>query len=148
MQKIVIYTDGACSGNPGPGGWGVVILYNGSKETISGYVECATNNIMELSAAIHGIDYISHKYTYDMIEIFTDSKYVKDGISTWIHGWQRNGWKTADKKPVKNMELWQKLLSLTQTKEITWQWVKGHSNNIMNNLADQLARKEIELKKG
>jgi len=139
---ISIFTDGACSGNPGKGGWGVVILnINDKPILLSGGEENTTNNRMELSAAINAILYFKKK---ENLEIFTDSKYVKDGIEKWIHKWKQNGWKTSNKKPVKNIDLWKKLDEGINQHSVKWNWVKGHSNNEYNEKADFLARKYIE----
>ena len=139
---IKIYTDGACSGNPGTGGWGVVILEN-NKDTIflNGGNDNTTNNRMELQAAIEALKYF--KDQQDII-LVTDSKYVKDGIQSWIQNWKKNGWKTAAKKPVKNKELWMELDELIARHNITWEWVKGHAGNTNNEQADYLARRYIE----
>ena len=139
---IIIYTDGACSGNPGIGGWGVVIL-DESKEPVylNGGEDNTTNNRMELSAAINALQYF--KNTKDL-EIFTDSKYLKDGIESWINKWRINGWRTASKKLVKNKDLWMKLDQEILKHHIKWNWVKGHANNKYNEKADFLARKYIE----
>ncbi len=138
---ISIYTDGACSGNPGIGGWGVVILINNkSPILLSGGEQITTNNRMELTAAIKAITYFKEKNEF---EIFTDSKYLKDGIESWIYKWKNNGWKTANKKPVKNKDLWIELDQEIRKHNIKWNWVKGHSNNEFNEKADYLARKFI-----
>jgi len=135
-EVIEIYTDGACSGNPGKGGWGAILLYREHKKEISGYLAHTTNNQMELMAVIEALKIV--KKTIEII-IYTDSVYVKDGITKWIINWKKNGWKTANKKPVKNLELWQELDSLAANHQITWKWVKGHSGNKYNEIADQLA---------
>jgi len=135
-EVIEIYTDGACSGNPGKGGWGAILLYCEHKKEISGYLAHTTNNQMELMAVIEALKIV--KKTIEII-IYTDSVYVKDGITKWIINWKKNGWKTANKKPVKNLELWQELDSLAANHQITWKWVKGHSGNKYNEIADQLA---------
>ena len=139
---IIIYTDGACSGNPGIGGWGVVILEKNKEDTfLNGGNHNTTNNRMELTAAIEALKFFADKKT---IKLITDSKYVKDGIQSWIQNWKKNGWKTASKKPVKNKELWIELDNLINKHEITWEWVKGHTGNIHNEKADYLARRYIE----
>ena len=139
---ISIYTDGACSGNPGIGGWGVVILDNIDKPTfLNGGEKNTTNNRMELNAAINAILHFTKKQD---LEIFTDSKYLKNGIESWIHKWKLNGWKTTSKKPVKNKDLWLKLDEEINRHNIKWNWVKGHANNKFNEKADFLARKYIE----
>ena len=134
---VVIHTDGACSGNPGPGGWGAILDYNGHRKELKGGEALTTNNRMELQAAISALESLKRPCT---IEMHVDSQYVKDGISKWIHGWKRNGWKTADKKPVKNVELWQALDAAIQRHQISWHWVKGHDGHPENERADELAR--------
>ena len=137
-----IYTDGACSGNPGIGGWGAVILDPPNEPILlNGGENNTTNNRMELTAAINSILYFKEK---NNLEIFTDSKYLKDGIESWIHKWKENGWKTSNKKPVKNKDLWIKLDKEILKHNIKWNWVKGHANNEFNDKADFLARKYIE----
>jgi len=136
-QPVVVHTDGACSGNPGPGGWGAVLRYNGHEKELKGGERLTTNNRMELTAAIMALEALTRAAT---VEIHTDSVYVKDGISKWIHGWKRNGWKTADKKPVKNAELWQRLDLALQRHQVSWHWVKGHAGHDDNERADELAR--------
>ena len=139
---ITIYTDGACSGNPGIGGWGAVILENNKEDIfLNGGNDNTTNNRMELTAAIEALKYFEDQQT---ITIITDSKYVKDGIQSWIQNWKKNGWKTATKKPVKNKELWVELDDLITKHNITWEWVKGHAGNTYNEKADYLARRYIE----
>jgi ribonuclease HI len=140
-MKYTIYTDGACSGNPGPGGWGAVIFDEKKKQNnISGKVKDTTNNRMELMAPIMALKKIKSKSN---ITIFTDSTYVKNGITEWIKKWEKNGWKSSNKKPVKNKDLWIKLNNLCQKNKVIWKWVKGHSNNEYNNLADELATQAI-----
>ena len=139
---ITIYTDGACSGNPGVGGWGVVIIEDNKNEFfLNGGDMNTTNNKMELTAAIQALKAIEKK---SAITLITDSKYVKDGIQSWIQNWKKNGWKTASKKPVKNKELWIELDELIARHNITWEWVKGHAGNAHNEKADYLARRYIE----
>ena len=138
---INIYTDGACSGNPGKGGWGVVILDNDKEILLNGGDQQTTNNKMELTAAIKALEYFEDKK--DLI-INTDSKYVKDGIESWIKNWKKNGWKTSAKKEVKNKELWIRLDDLISKHNVVWKWVKGHAGNKYNNKADSLARNFIE----
>ena len=138
---INIYTDGACSGNPGIGGWGVVILNNNEEILLNGGDQHTTNNKMELTAAIKALEYIELKS--DLI-IYTDSKYVKDGIETWIKNWKKNGWKTSANKIVKNKELWVQLDNLINKHNVNWKWVKGHTGLEFNEKADKLARKYIE----
>ena len=141
-MNCTIYTDGACSGNPGPGGWGAVIFDERQKQNnISGKVQDTTNNRMELMAPIMALKKIKSKSD---ITIFTDSIYVKNGITEWIKKWEKNGWKTSNKKPVKNKDLWIKLNDLCQKNKISWKWVKGHSNNKYNILADKLATQAIK----
>ncbi len=141
-MKYKIYTDGACSGNPGPGGWGVIILENNEvKDMLSGSEKNTTNNKMELLAPIKAIEKFKKK---SQISIITDSTYVKDGITVWIKKWEKNGWKTASKKPVKNVELWKKLKNLSSKHSIKWIWVKGHAQNKYNNLVDEIAQGAIK----
>ena len=141
-MKYTIYTDGACSGNPGPGGWGVVIFdKNNKQKNISGSEKNTTNNRMELSAAIMALKKIK---TNSEVTIYTDSTYVKNGITEWALKWKENGWKNSNKKPVKNKDLWVKLLNLCEKNKISWKWVKGHSTNKYNNLADELATQAIK----
>ena len=141
MGRIKIYTDGACRGNPGRGGWGVFII-NGqeSKKIFGGKIE-TTNNEMELMAAIKGLE--SFNLPTDL-DLYTDSKYVMDGINDWIHNWKNNGWKTASKKPVKRSNLWKELDKLNNFHDVKWNWVKGHSGDIGNDLADELANQGID----
>ncbi len=141
-MKYKIYTDGACSGNPGPGGWGAVIFDQDSKQkNISGSEKNTTNNRMELLAAIMSLKKIK---TNSEVVIFTDSTYVKNGITEWMKNWKKNGWKNSSKKPVKNKDLWIKLDKLCKANSVSWKWVKGHSANEFNNLADELATKAIK----
>jgi len=137
---IKIYTDGACSGNPGRGGWAAIILDGEKIEKISGSKDNTTNNRMELTAVISALKYVKDKD----LEIYTDSKYTKDGIEKWISNWKKNGWKTANKQDVKNKDLWDELDQLNSQKNVQWNWVKGHANNQYNNMADELARSEVE----
>ena len=139
--KVVIYTDGACRGNPGPGGWGVVMSSRGQNKTLQGYAPDTTNNRMELIAVIEGLRALKRPCK---IELNTDSKYVLQGINDWVHNWKRNGWKTAARKPVKNVDLWQQLDDESQRHEIDWRWVKGHSGIAGNEQADQLANEAID----
>lgn len=140
MKKVKIYTDGACKGNPGKGGWGAVLQYGDTEKEISGYADKTTNNIMELTAAVEALKML--KEPCEVI-LTTDSNYVKNGISDWIFNWKKNGWKTASKKPVKNKELWQKLDSLSKNHSIQWEWVKGHSGHTENERCDELANEAI-----
>ncbi|MBX3569940.1 MAG: ribonuclease HI [Rhizobiaceae bacterium] len=137
MKAVEVFTDGACSGNPGPGGWGAILRFNGTTKELSGGEADTTNNRMELLAAINALGALKEPCA---VELYTDSNYVRDGISSWIHGWKRNGWKTADKKPVKNAELWQALDEATRRHKVTWHWVKGHAGHPENERADELAR--------
>jgi ribonuclease HI len=142
MVKLIAYTDGACSGNPGPGGWGVLLrAMDGDtvlkERCLSGGSENTTNNRMELLAAISALETLERPSS---LTIITDSVYVKDGVTRWIHGWKRNGWKTAAKKPVKNVELWQRLDEAQSRHDVTWEWVKGHAGHPENERADELAR--------
>ena len=141
-MKYKIYTDGACSGNPGPGGWAAIIIVNNEiKDTFSGSEKNTTNNQMELMAPIKAIQKFKKK---SEISIFTDSTYVRDGITNWIKQWEKNGWKTASKKPVKNKDLWKKLKNLSSKHSIKWIWIKGHSQDKYNNLVDELAQGAIK----
>ena len=135
---IKIYTDGSCIGNPGPGGWAAIILNGKKQNIISGKKKNTTNNQMELMAAIKALLFFSKK---QKIRIYTDSNYVKEGITSWIKIWEKNNWKTANKKKVKNIELWIKLKTLSNFHDVEWKWVKGHSGDLMNNVVDKLARK-------
>jgi ribonuclease HI len=148
-MKLKIYTDGACIGNPGPGGWAAIILFDNEKKEIFGGEKLTTNNRMELTAAIKGLDFCINTKEKQMslkeIKIYTDSIYVKDGITIWIKNWEKNDWKTSDKKNVKNVDLWKKLRELSNSHSIEWNWVKGHSTDAMNNLADELAKKAVPI---
>ena len=141
MKNIEIYTDGACSGNPGPGGWGAVLIFGDKNKEISGSSTHTTNNIMELTAPIESLKILKEPC---IVNIYTDSVYVKNGITTWIHSWKKNGWKTAKKEPVKNMELWIALENISKQHKIEWHWVKGHSDNYYNNRADFLATQAVK----
>jgi ribonuclease HI len=143
--KVIIHTDGACSGNPGPGGWGAILDYNGTRKEIFGGETPTTNNRMELKAAIEALNTLKRPCT---VEMHVDSQYVKDGITKWIFGWKKNGWKTADKKPVKNVELWQALDEAIQRHTISWHWVKGHDGHPENERADELARMGVAEARG
>jgi len=142
-SKIQIYTDGACSGNPGPGGWGAVLIYKEHSKKISGFEKETTNNRMELKAVIESLKAL--KKSSEVI-IYTDSKYVQNGINEWIHSWKINGWKNSAKKPVKNIDLWQELDEQVAKHNLQWVWVKGHSGNKFNEMADELARQAITSK--
>ena len=142
MKKLTIYTDGACSGNPGKGGWAAILIVGDNKKNLSGAEYKTTNNRMELTAVIQSLQSLDNYNDFE-IEINTDSKYVKDGIEIWINRWKENGWKTANKKEVKNQDLWKNLDNIIQGKKIKWNWVKGHSNNELNNEVDKLARESM-----
>ena len=140
-KKIIeIFTDGACSGNPGPGGWGAVLRYGEVEKEMNGGEPATTNNRMELMAAIMAIEAVKRPCE---IHLHTDSEYLRQGITTWIHSWKARGWKTADKKPVKNVDLWQRLERAIETHDVHWHWVKGHSGHVENERADELARLAI-----
>jgi ribonuclease HI len=136
-ERVAIWTDGACSGNPGPGGWGAILVYGANSKELSGGDAATTNNRMELMAAIQALEALTRPCD---IDLYTDSAYLKGGITSWLAGWKRNGWKTADRKPVKNVELWQRLEEAASPHHIQWHWVKGHANDEMNERADELAR--------
>lgn len=136
-QKVAIWTDGACSGNPGPGGWGAILVYGGHEREMAGGEALTTNNRMELMAAIAALEALKRPCT---VELHTDSQYLRQGITEWMAGWKRRGWKTADNKPVKNQDLWQALDAAVQRHRIDWRWVKGHAGDPMNERADELAR--------
>ena len=144
-MEVKIYTDGACIGNPGPGGWAAIILLENEKKELFGGEKLTTNNRMELIAAIKGLEYCDlqneKQPSLKEIKIYTDSVYLKEGITNWIINWEKNNWKTSDKKNVKNVDLWKKLKDLVKSKQIEWSWVKGHSGDPMNDLADKLAKK-------
>ena len=144
-MEIKIYTDGACVGNPGPGGWAAIIFTEGNKKEIFGGEKLTTNNRMELTAAIKALEHCVEREgkqpLLKQIEIYTDSTYVKEGITIWINTWEKNNWKTADKKNVKNVDLWKKLKELVKSNQVEWNWIKSHSKNPMNDLADELAKK-------
>lgn len=136
MSKVQIATDGACKGNPGPGGWGAVIRSGTREKELSGGEPLTTNNRMEMTAVIEALNALTRPC---QVELATDSRYVMDGLTKWVKGWQRNGWRTADKKPVKNVELWQALVAATERHRISWEWVKGHAGHPDNERADRLA---------
>ena len=138
--KVIVHTDGACSGNPGPGGWGVLVRVDGKEKELHGGEAATTNNRMELMAAIVALE---SQAKGSKVILHTDSQYVKDGLTKWMAGWKRNGWKTADKKPVKNMDLWQRLDAAVQRHEVHWRWVRGHAGHEMNERADRLAVQAI-----
>ena len=141
MIDVVMYTDGACSGNPGPGGWGTVLMSGKHRKDLFGGERETTNNRMEMMAAIEALNALKQP---SKVTLHVDSTYVKDGLTKWIHGWKRNGWKTAAKKPVKNQDLWMAMDEACQRHDITWKWVKGHSGNPGNELADELANQGID----
>jgi len=146
MSDIVeLFTDGACKGNPGPGGWGAVLRFKGKEKELSGGEPDTTNNRMEMMAAIEGLKALTRPCH---VKLWTDSKYMMDGITKWIHGWQRNGWRTADKKPVKNADLWQALLAAIAPHRVEWHWVKGHAGHPENERADKLACAAAEAARG
>ena len=138
--EVTIYTDGACKGNPGPGGWGVLMIAGDNRRELCGGELATTNNRMELTAAIEALRALKRP---TRVRLFTDSKYVMQGIETWIHGWKKNGWRTSDKKPVKNMDLWQVLDALAAQQQVEWRWVKGHSGEPGNERADALSNDGI-----
>jgi ribonuclease HI len=140
-KSVEIFTDGACSGNPGPGGWGAILRWDGTERELSGGAAETTNNRMELTAAIEALRALRRAVRVDL---YTDSVYVKDGITKWIHGWKAKGWKTAAKKPVKNQDLWRALDEALAEHEVTWHWVKGHAGHPENERADALARAALE----
>jgi ribonuclease HI len=145
LPLVEIYTDGACRGNPGPGGWAALLRMGDKERELSGGEPLTTNNRMELVAAIKGLEALKRPCR---VQLFTDSNYVRDGITKWIHGWRRNGWRTADRKPVKNAELWQELLDATAPHRVEWHWVKGHSGHPENDRADALACAEADRFRG
>jgi len=150
MTELFAYTDGACSGNPGPGGWGALLIAKDGDKVLKERELCGgeadtTNNRMELLAAISALDALERT---SKLTIVTDSSYVKDGLTKWIHGWKRNGWRTAAKKPVKNEDLWKRLDVAASHHDVTWEWVKGHAGHIENERADELARSGMEPYKG
>lgn len=136
-DAVEVWTDGACSGNPGPGGWGAILSYKGTQKELSGGEANTTNNRMELMGAIAALESLTRPCT---VALHTDSQYLRRGITAWIHGWKKNGWKTADRKPVKNEELWKRLDAALKQHKIEWKWVKGHAGDVMNERADELAR--------
>ena len=138
---VTIFTDGACSGNPGPGGWGAILKFGDKKKELNGGERHTTNNQMELMAAISALEALKKPCTVDL---YTDSQYVRQGITGWIHGWKRNGWRTADKKPVKNVDLWKRLDELRDQHDVEWVWVRGHSGHDGNERADELANRGVE----
>ena len=137
---VIVHTDGACSGNPGPGGWGAILAFGDHKKELKGGEAHTTNNRMELLAAISALEALKRPC---LVDIHTDSQYLRNGIMSWIHNWKRNGWKTADKKPVKNVDLWQRLDEALKHHRVSWHWVKGHAGHALNERADELAREGI-----
>ena len=144
-RAVDIFTDGACSGNPGPGGWGAILRFNGVERELSGGETLTTNNRMELQAAIAALEALKRPCT---VRVHTDSAYLRDGVTRWLPNWKRNGWKTADKKPVKNADLWLRLEAAAAGHAISWRWVKGHAGHPENERADELARLAIAALKG
>ncbi len=140
LPRVAIFTDGACKGNPGPGGWGAILRFGKQERELNGSEPLTTNNRMELQAAISALAALTRPCSVDLT---TDSVYVRDGITKWVHGWQRNGWKTADRKPVKNDDLWQALLAAAAPHQVRWHWVKGHAGHAENERADALANAAI-----
>ncbi len=141
VTKVQVYTDGACRGNPGPGGWGALLRYNDTEKELYGAERATTNNRMELMAAIQALESLKRPCE---VSLTTDSQYVRKGITEWIDNWKRRGWKTADKKPVKNQDLWQRLEQATHKHKIHWKWIKGHSGHVENERADALANKAVD----
>ena len=139
-ERVVIYTDGACKGNPGPGGWGAWLRWGDHEKELFGGDPATTNNRMELTAVIESLALLKRNTP---VAVYTDSEYVKNGITTWIHGWKKRGWKTADNKPVKNIDLWQKLDALVASHEVQWHWVRGHTGDPGNERADALANRGV-----
>jgi ribonuclease HI len=140
-DAVVIYSDGACSGNPGPGGWGALLIHGEQRKELHGGEQLTTNNRMELQAATEALDALKRSCTVDL---HTDSQYVRDGIMQWIHRWKTNGWRTAGKDPVKNEDLWRRLDEASKRHQITWHWVKGHAGHVENERADELAREGMK----
>ena len=140
-DSVVIYTDGACKGNPGPGGWGALLRWKGHEKELFGGARDTTNNRMELTAVIEALSALKSRC---QVAVYTDSEYVKNGITTWIHGWKQRGWRTADKKPVKNVELWQRLETLASQHDVQWHWVRGHDGDPGNERADALANRGVD----
>ena len=141
MSRVIIHTDGACSGNPGPGGWGAIIRNGGNITEIKGGEAATTNNRMELLAAISALESLPDNTP---AELHTDSQYLRDGITQWLHNWKKNGWRTSDKKPVKNVDLWKRLEAAAERHQVTWHWVRGHVGHDENERADELAREGMQ----
>jgi ribonuclease HI len=141
QKRVVVWTDGACSGNPGPGGWGAILTYDGREKELFGGEAETTNTRMELTAAIMALEALKRSCAVDL---HTDSQYLRGGITGWISGWKRNGWRTAEKKPVKNVDLWQRLDAALARHRVSWHWVRGHAGDVMNERADALARKGMQ----
>ena len=140
-KRIAIWSDGACSGNPGPGGWGAVLVWNDHRKELKGGAAATTNNRMELTAAIEALEAVTRP---SAIDFYTDSQYLRGGVTGWIRSWKKNGWKTSDRKPVKNVDLWQKLDVLREKHDIAWHWVRGHAGTDGNERADELAREGMK----
>jgi ribonuclease HI len=145
MPEVEIFTDGACSGNPGPGGWGAILRYRGAEKELSGYDPATTNNRMEMTAAIIALEALRRPCA---VRLVSDSQYLRDGITRWIDGWKRRGWRTAGNDPVKNIDLWQRLEAATAPHRVTWEWVRGHAGHPENERADALARAAIAAQRG
>jgi ribonuclease HI len=143
--EVVVHTDGACSGNPGPGGWAAILAWNGHEREVSGGEALTTNNRMELMAAIGALESLKRPVK---VRLVTDSDYLRQGITAWVHGWRKRGWLTADKKPVKNQDLWERLLAAAQPHKVTWDWTRGHAGDPLNERADKLARAALKAHAG
>jgi len=142
LSEVEVFTDGACRGNPGPGGWATILRYRGTEKELSGFAAETTNNRMEMTAAIEGLEALKRPCR---VRLYSDSQYLRDGITKWIDVWKRRGWRTADKKPVKNVDLWQRLDAALKTHDVRWHWVKGHAGHDANERADQLARDGVAM---
>jgi ribonuclease HI len=140
MNRVIIYTDGSCKGNPGPGGWAAILTYAGREKELSGAEEMTTNNRMELRAAVEGLRVLTRSC---QVDIFTDSQYLKQGMTAWIYNWRRNGWLGAEKKPIKNQDLWMKLDELASKHDVKWHWIKAHNGHEYNERVDQMAKQAI-----